>query len=100
MHGWRNYSNQAFAEILDTAEAFHMTVNYHTLPDEQAEMDKMAAAHPNVTFIAAHPGSVKITKNICNPRMYVQAVLQEKLTENQMELIFHKNAQRILGITL
>ena len=56
MHGWRNYSNQAFAEILDTAEAFHMTVNYHTLPDEQAEMDKRAAAHPNVTFIAAHPG--------------------------------------------
>ena len=35
---------------------------------------------------------------ICNPRMYVQAVLQEHLTDEERELIFHKNASRILGM--
>lgn len=35
---------------------------------------------------------------ICNPRMYVQAIYGENLTEKERELIFCKNARRILGI--
>lgn len=143
MHGWRDYSSRAFSEILDTAGAYHMVVNYHTMLEEQDEMEKMIAAHPNVTFVAAHPGEkdfyekhlerMKKYSNlyldlsgtglfrygmlthgvrsvgaerflfgtdypICNPRMYVQAVLQEKLSDAELELIFHKNAERILGM--
>lgn len=143
MHCWNDYSNQSFSEILDTAESYHMAVNYHTMLDEQEEMEKMVAAHPNITFIAAHPGEREYYEHhlermkkypnlyldlsgtglfrygmlaygvhkigaerflfgtdypICNPRMYVQAVLQEKLTDSELELIFHKNAERILGI--
>lgn len=36
---------------------------------------------------------------ICNPRMYVQAVYGEELSEEERELIFHKNAERILKIS-
>lgn len=35
---------------------------------------------------------------ICNPRMYVQAVYQEPLSEEDRENILHRNAERILGI--
>ena len=34
---------------------------------------------------------------IVNPRMYVQAVYQEHISENSKEKIFSKNAERILG---
>ena len=143
MHNWKDYSNQSFSEILDTSEAFHMAVNYHTLPEEQEEMEKMVSRHPGITFIAAHPGEREYYERhlermrkypnlfldlsgtgifrygmlsygvhkvgaerflfgtdypICNPRMYVQAVLQEHLTDEERELIFHKNASRILGM--
>ena len=36
---------------------------------------------------------------ICNPRMYVQAVYGENLSDEERELVFHKNAERILGIS-
>ncbi len=36
---------------------------------------------------------------ICNPRMYVQAVVGEELPEQDRELILHGNAERLLGIT-
>ena len=120
-----------------------MAVNYHTLPEEQEEMEKMVSRHPGITFIAAHPGEREYYERhlermrkypnlfldlsgtgifrygmlsygvhkvgaerflfgtdypICNPRMYVQAVLQEHLTDEERELIFHKNASRILGM--
>lgn len=35
---------------------------------------------------------------ICNPRMYVQAVYQEPISEGDMENILHKNAERVLGL--
>ena len=56
MHGWNDYSNKGLQDILDVAESFHMAVSYHTMPEEQEEMEKMVAAHPGITFIAAHPG--------------------------------------------
>lgn len=143
MHGWKDYSNQAFSEILSAAEEYHMAVSYHTMLEEQEEMEKMVASHPKVTFVAAHPGEREFYEKhlermkkypnlyldlsgtgifrygmlsygvrkigaerflfgtdypICNPRMYVQAVLQEKLTEQEREMIFYKNAERILAL--
>ena len=35
---------------------------------------------------------------ICNPRMYVQAVLGEHVTDKEKENILYGNAKRLLGI--
>lgn len=141
MHGWKDYSNDRFSEILKTAGKYHMILSYHTVLDEQEEMERMVAAHPDVTFVAAHPGERPYYEKhlermgkygnlyldlsgtglfrygmlaygvkkagaerflfgtdypICNPRMYVQAVLQEPLSEEERELVFHGNAERLL----
>lgn len=141
MHGWRDYSSKEFQEILDVAETCHMAVSYHTMLEEEAEMEKMIAAHPGLIFIAAHPGEretyylhlermkkydnlyldlsgaglfryglvaegVRLVGSehilfgtdypICNPGMYVQAVLQEPISEDALNNIFYQNARRIL----
>ncbi len=56
MHGWADYSNKSFSEILDTAAQYGMVVSYHTVETEAEEMERMIAAHKNVIFVAAHPG--------------------------------------------
>ncbi len=53
-HGWKDYSDPAFGEILDAAEQYHMIVSFHSMGED--EMDRMVKAHPGVTFVAAHPG--------------------------------------------
>ena len=143
MHGWTDYGSKALSEILDTAAQYHMVVSYHTVVEEAEEMDRMLAAHPQLTFVAAHPGQrpdylrqierLKRFPNlsldlsgtglfrygmlaygvkqvgaerflfgtdypICNPGMYVQAVMQEHITDEERERIFHGNAERILGM--
>ena len=143
MHGWTNYGSKALSEILDTADQLHMVVSYHTVVEEAEEMDRMIAAHPGLTFVAAHPGQRQdylrqierlqrfpnllldlsgtglfrygmlaygVNKvgaerflfgtdfPICNPRMYVQAVCQEHITETDRDLIFHGNAERLLAL--
>lgn len=143
MHGWSDYSRKDLGSILEAAGHYHLPVSFHTIGSEQKETDKMVEAHPEVTFIAAHPGDKeqflshleRIKKHdnyyldlsgtgifrygliaygvdkvgserlifgtdypICNPRMYVQAVYQEPIGENDMDNIFFKNAQRILGL--
>lgn len=35
---------------------YRMAVSFHTVGSEQKEMNKMIEDHPEVTFIAAHPG--------------------------------------------
>lgn len=52
--GWKDYSCEGFSAILDEAEKYGMIVNFHSSGDD--EMDAMVKAHPNVTFVAAHPG--------------------------------------------
>lgn len=141
MHGWKDYSRKDLSELLEAAGHYHMAVSFHTVTEEQKEIDKMIEANPNVTFIAAHPGDKqqfllhleRIKKHdnyyldlsgtgifrygliargvkevgserlifgtdypICNPRMYVQAVYQEPISENDMENILCKNARRII----
>lgn len=56
-HGWRDYSCENFSKILDEAEKYGMVVSFHSMGED--EMDKMVQSHPNVTFVAAHPGEYK-----------------------------------------
>lgn len=141
MHGWNDYSNKGLQEILDVAQSFHMAVSYHTMPEEQNEMEKMVASHPGITFIAAHPGEREFYERhldrmkkydnlyldlsgtglfrygmlayginavgsdrflfgtdypICNPRMYVQAILQEPISDSARDNIFYNNGRQLL----
>ncbi|MBQ9384521.1 MAG: amidohydrolase [Ruminiclostridium sp.] len=142
MHGWSDYSCAGLHTILEAAEQYGMTVSFHTMKDEQAEMTKMIEAHPRLTFVAAHPnekelfllhlerlkkydnffldlsgtgifrygltaygvkkaGSEKFVFGtdypICNPRMYVQAILQEPVSDADRENILYRNAGRLLA---
>ncbi len=56
-HGWRDYSCKAFSELLDVCAQYRMIVSFHSM--EEDAMDNMVAAHPNVTFVAAHPGEYR-----------------------------------------
>lgn len=53
-HGWNDYSTKDFSEILDVAERHDMVVSFHSMGDDG--MDRMVKEHPNLTFVAAHPG--------------------------------------------
>jgi len=54
LHGWSDYTCDAFDEILDVATSYNMIVNFHR-GDEDA-MDTMVKKHPDTILIAAHPG--------------------------------------------
>lgn len=60
MHGWKEYgmdfASSELQEILELAGEYHMIVSYHTMTEQQEQMEKMIANHPRVTFVAAHPG--------------------------------------------
>ncbi len=53
-HGWSDYSDKAFFEILDVVEQYNMVVSFHSMGDDA--MDKMVKEYKNITFVAAHPG--------------------------------------------
>ncbi len=56
--GWDSYAHRGLHPILEEAEKFGMIVNFHTLnPDTIADM---VSSHPNITFVAAHPGEADI----------------------------------------
>ena len=48
------YASGAFSEILDAAEKYDMVVSFHSQNEDA--MDEMVKAHPNIRFVAAHPG--------------------------------------------
>lgn len=54
MHGWKEFEEKNFWEILDVAEQYGMVVSYHTPFDY--DMEKTIENHPHITFVAAHPG--------------------------------------------
>ncbi len=60
MHGWResgyDYGCGELSELLDLAGKYGMIVSFHTMTEQQDEMERMIAAHPDVIFVAAHPG--------------------------------------------
>ncbi len=49
-----DYSSKALSEILDTAEQYDMIVSFHSMGEDA--MDSMVKSHPNIKFVAAHPG--------------------------------------------
>lgn len=53
-YGWDDYSCKGFSRILDEAEKYGMVVSFHSMNDDA--MDEMVKNHPNITFVAAHPG--------------------------------------------
>ena len=54
MDSWEAYDASGIFPILDEAEKYGMTVSFHTMASET--IDAMVASHPNVNFVAAHPG--------------------------------------------
>ena len=141
-HGWRDYSCKGFSEILDLCAQYGTVVSFHSMGED--EMDAMVKAHPNVTFVAAHPGEYRefmrhmermsysdnyyvdlsgygifrhgMLKHAvnrygaerflfgsdyptCNMGMYLGGVLYDTLlTDAEKELIFSKNAKRLLKL--
>jgi len=55
MDGWSDYSCKEFDEILEVAGSYGMIVSFHTMKDND-QMDAMVKKHPEVIFVAAHPG--------------------------------------------
>ncbi len=53
-HAWSDYSCKGFSELLDVCEQYGMIVSFHSMGED--EMDIMVKEHPNVIFVAAHPG--------------------------------------------
>lgn len=55
--GWDNYSSSEFSCLLDEAGKRNLVVNFHSQGED--EMDKMVQNHPDVVFVAAHPGEYR-----------------------------------------
>ena len=60
MHGWAetgmDFASPGLREILALAGEYGMVVSYHTMTEQQEQMEAMIAGNPGVTFVAAHPG--------------------------------------------
>lgn len=60
MQGWKdmglNYASKELQEILDLAGEYEMVLNFHTILDQQEEMNKMIENNKRITFVIAHPG--------------------------------------------
>ena len=54
MDGWRDYDSESLSAVLDEAGKYNMLVSFHTMGGQA--IDRMVSAHPDVVFIAAHPG--------------------------------------------
>ncbi len=54
LDNWVGYSDEGLDDIIAEAGKCNMIVNFHSMGDD--EMDRMVKAHPDVVFVAAHPG--------------------------------------------
>ena len=52
--GWSDYSDPRFSQLLDEAGKRNMIVSFHSMGEDA--MDQMVKDHPDVIFVAAHPG--------------------------------------------
>lgn len=55
--GWDSYAHKGLHPILEEAARYGMTVSFHTM--NQDTIDDMVSSHPDVTFVAAHPGETE-----------------------------------------
>ena len=51
-----DFASPGLQEILALAGEYGMVVSYHTMTEQQEQMEAMIAGNPGVTFVAAHPG--------------------------------------------
>ncbi len=66
--GWSGYNRSDFSALLDEAGKLGMIVNFHSMDDD--EMDEMVKSHPDVLFVAAHPGDCpKLLRHIARAKM-------------------------------
>ena len=54
LDGYKGYDHKGLFPLLESAARHSMVVNFHTMNPES--IDKMVSEHPNLTFVAAHPG--------------------------------------------
>jgi len=54
LDGWSNYASEEFSVLLDEIGKHDMVVSFHS--GEEDAMDEMVKKHPDVVFVAAHPG--------------------------------------------
>lgn len=78
MHGWNDFAHtNYFAELdglLAEAEKRSMVFSFHT--DWGWKMDDLIARHPNLSFVAAHPGErASVESHISRMRKYDNAYL-------------------------
>lgn len=63
MHGWAewglDYASRELWELLELAGEYGMTVSFHTMPEQQEQMNRMIAQNKRVNFVAAHPGQAE-----------------------------------------
>lgn len=57
IHGWSDYSCNAFSAIIDEATSYGMIINFHSGGEDN--MDNMVLNHPDTIFVAAHPGEYR-----------------------------------------
>lgn len=60
LFGWGSYAHKGLNTVLEAAAAHGMVFSFHTMAHDTVE--DMIKAHPNVTFVAAHPGERKIVE--------------------------------------
>lgn len=56
--GWDDYSADGLSQILSEAGRYNMVVSFHTIAEYGDRIDKMVKSHPDVIFVAAHPGEL------------------------------------------
>ena len=145
MHSWNELGwdecNARLDALLDRVRGKGMVFSFHTM--WEWDLTELIRRHPDVTFVAAHPGEREsVAKHIermkrfdnvcldlsgtgifrygcvkhlvrevgserilfgtdypiCDPEMYIHAVLGERLSDADNENIFSKNARRLLRL--
>lgn len=61
--GWDDYGSDELSLILDEAGKYNMIVDFHTMPLGFEGIEKMVKNHPDVIFVAAHPGEYNTLMN-------------------------------------
>ncbi len=54
LQSWERYDRDGLHAILDTAARLGMAVSFHNMAEDS--IDEMVGRHPDVQFVAAHPG--------------------------------------------
>ena len=69
LHAWREYNHEGIYPLLDEIEKRGMILNFHNMAQETIE--DMVKSHPNIIFVAAHPGERgEVDRNVSLMKKY------------------------------